>query len=269
MIRLFRGFIYIADDSWRIQGTDLYLTKNTGINLIDTLNITQQFIKVDSTYMPSNINFTFNGNVMGFKFDGYYLGVYNNYNLKPNFPENYFNGEILRIPKNVNQKDTTYWKVARPIPLNEEEKINYIRKDSIAKRKESKFYLDSLERVNNNFTTAKLLLTHYTINNRYERTYIKLDPVLTGLIYNTVEGFAINYGFTYTKEFEYNRKYNIRPEIRYGIANKTLTANISGNYFYDPVKKANVGLSFGSGIYDLNRYGTMNLLSNSLNYAPV
>ncbi|MEJ5964368.1 DUF5686 and carboxypeptidase regulatory-like domain-containing protein [Pedobacter immunditicola] len=261
----FRGYIYIADDNWRIQGTDLYLTKNTGINLIDTLNIIQQFTKVDSTYMPSNINFTFNGNVMGFKFDGYYLGVFNNYNLNPNFPDSYFNGEILKIPKNVNQKDTTYWNASRPIPLNLEEKINYIRKDSIAKRKESKFYLDSLERVNNNFTTAKLLLTHYTINNRYAQHSVKLDPVLKAFIYNTVEGFGINYGFTFTKEFEYNRKYSIRPEIRYGFASRTLTANISGDYYYDPVKKAHVSLSMGSGIYDLNRYGTMNLLSNTLN----
>jgi hypothetical protein len=123
---VFRGIIYIADDTWRIQGTELYLTKNTGINLVDTLKITQQFIKVDSTYMPSNINFTFNGNVMGFKFDGYYIGIYNNYNLNPKFPANYFKGEILKIPKNVNEKDTAYWAAARPIPLNLEEKIKTV-----------------------------------------------------------------------------------------------------------------------------------------------
>jgi hypothetical protein len=262
---VFRGYIYITEDNWRVQGTDLYLTKNTGINLIDTLNITQQFVKVEDAYMPSNINFTFNGNVMGFKFDGYYLGVFNNYNIHPNFPENYFKGEILRIPKNVNSKDTTYWTATRPIPLSPEEKRNYVRKDSIAKRKESKFYLDSLERVNNKFTTAKLLLTNYTINNRYENRYIKLDPVLKALFYNTVEGFGLNYGFTYTKEYEYNRRYSIRPEIRYGMANHTLTGNITADYLYDPVNKADVNLSFGSGVFDLNRYGTMNPLSNSLN----
>ncbi|MET3114257.1 hypothetical protein AAKU52_001991 [Pedobacter sp. CG_S7] len=262
---VFRGIIYIADDSWRIQGTELYLTKNTGINLVDTLNITQQFIKVDSTYMPSNINFTFNGNVMGFKFDGYYLGVYNNYNLRPNFPDNYFKGEILKIPKDVNDKDEAYWAAQRPIPLNLEEKSNYIRKDSISKRKESKYYLDSLERVNNNFTIPKLLLTNYTINNRYDKESLKLDPVLKAIFYNTVEGFGLKYGVTYLKEFEYKRKYSIRPEVRYGFANHTLTANLTGDYVYDPVHKANVNLSFGSGIYDLNRYVTMNLLSNTLN----
>lgn len=262
---VFRGVIYIAEDNWRVAGTELYLTKNTGINLVDTLNITQQFIKVDSTYMPSNINFTFNGNVMGFKFEGYYLGVYSSYNLRPNFPNNYFKGEILKIPKNVNDKDTAFWAAARPIPLTLEEKTNYVRKDSIAKRKESKWYLDSLERVNNNFTIPKLLLTSYTYNDRFNKRTIKFDPALKAIYYNTVEGFGLNYGLTYTKEFEYNRKYSVRPEIRYGFASKTATANISANYDYDPVKKANVSLSFGSGIYDLNPYGTMNLLSNTLN----
>jgi hypothetical protein len=262
---VFRGVIYIADDNWRIQGTELYLIKNSGINLIDTLNITQQFVKVQDAYMPSNINFTFNGNVMGFKFDGYYLGVYSNYNLQPNFPEDYFKGEILYIPKNANNKDTAYWSAARPIPLNMEEKRNYVRKDSIAKRQESKYYLDSVERANNNFTTAKLLLTNFTINDRYNKISYKLDPLLKAVYFNTVEGFGFKYGVTYTKNFEYNRKYSIRPEFRYGFANKTLTGNVSAVYDYDPVKRANVSLAFGSGVYDLNRYGTMSLLSNTLN----
>ncbi len=262
---VFRGIIYIADDNWRIQGTELYLTKNTGINLIDTLNIIQQFVKVKDAYMPSNINFTFNGNVMGFKFDGYYVGVYSDYDLQPNFPEDYFKGEILNIPKNANNKDTAYWAAARPIPLNLEEKRNYIRKDSIARRQQSKYYLDSVERANNNFTAPKFLLTHYTINDRFNKVSYKLDPLLKAVFFNTVEGFGFKYGVTYTKNFEYNRKYSIRPEFRYGFANKTLTGNISAIYDYDPVKKADVRLDFGSGIYDLNRYGTMSLLSNTLN----
>ncbi|WP_432708049.1 DUF5686 and carboxypeptidase regulatory-like domain-containing protein [Pedobacter sp.] len=262
---VFRGIIYIADDSWRIQGTDLYLTKNTGINLIDTLNISQQFIKVQDAYMPSNINFTFNGNVMGFKFEGYYLGVYSNYNLNPQFPENYFKGEILKIGETVNDKDSVYWTSTRPIPLTLEEKRNYTRKDSIEKRKESKYYLDSVERANNNITASKLLLTHYTFNNRYAQRSLKLDPILRSLFYNTVEGFGFSYGVTYTKEFENARRYIIRPEVRYGFANKILTGNISSSYIYDPVKRADVGLSFGSGIYDLNPFGTMTMLSNSLN----
>ncbi|MDB5019101.1 MAG: hypothetical protein JWQ28_228 [Pedobacter sp.] len=262
---VFRGIIYITDDSWRILGTELYLTKSTGVNLVDTLNITQQFIKVEKTYMPSNINFKFNGDVFGFKFEGYYLGVYNNYNLHPKFPKSFFNGELLAVPKTVNKKDSLYWANNRPIPLTDEERADYIRKDEIARRKLSKKYLDSMEHVSNNFTIGKLLLSNYSINDRYNKHYLKLDPVLKSLFYNTVEGFGFNYGATYLQELADYKSYTIRPEIRYGFANQTFSANILGTYIYDPQKRANVSLNFGSGIYDLNRYGTMTMISNSIN----
>jgi len=156
---VFRGIIYIADESWRIMGTDLYLTEQTGINFVDTLSIGQQFIKINEVYMPSSTKFQFNGKVLGFKFEGYFIGVFNNYNIKPNFPKNYFTSEILKVTKSVNKKDSLYWMNNRPIPLTDEERFDYKRKDSIALRKESKHYLDSLEKENNKFTVGKLILS--------------------------------------------------------------------------------------------------------------
>ena len=262
---VFRGIIYILEDSWRIYNTDLFLTKNAGINFIDTLTINQQFTKVKEVYMPTAINFQFNGNVLGFKFAGYYVGIYSNYNISPVFPKNFFNGEILKVTRLVNKKDSVYWNNNRPIPLTPDEKINYVVKDSIAKRKESKLYLDSLEKENNKFGIGKLLLKGYSINDRYDSVYISLDPVLRSLMYNTVEGLAIKYGVTYRKVFGDRRSYSIRPEFRYGFSNQKLTGNLSGNYFYDPLKRASVGASFGNGIFDLNNLGSMTQLGNSIN----
>lgn len=262
---VFRGIIYILEDSWRIYNTDLYLTKNAGINFIDTLSINQQFTKVQDTYMPTSINFQFNGNVLGFKFAGYYVGIYNNYDLSPVFPKNFFNGEILKVTEMVNKKDSLYWSNNRPIPLTPDEKTNYIKKDSISKRKESKSYLDSLEKDNNKFGLGKLLLNGYSINDRYDKKYYRFDPILRSLFYNTVEGFGFKYGVTYSKVFENRRTYSIRPEVRYGFANQKLTGSISGSYYYDPVKRASYGASFGNGIFDLNNQGSMTLLGNSIN----
>lgn len=262
---VFRGTIYIKDDTWHLTGADLYLTKNTGINLLDTLNITLQFQKTDQFYMPSNVHFQFNGNILGFKFEGYYIGVYSNYNLQPDFPRNYFNGEILKITKAVNKKDSLFWLENRPIPLTEEERRNYIRKDSLAVLKTSKKYLDSVDKVNNKFSAVKLVVTGYTTRNRYSHEKYSYDPLLRSVFYNTVEGFAIKYGVTYTKELEDKRFYTIRPELRYGFSNKFLTGNLSANYEYDPVKRANIRLRGGSGIYDLNNYGSMRLLGNTIN----
>ncbi len=262
---VFRGIIYITDDSWRLYNTDLYLVKNAGVNLIDTLNISQQFTKIQDVYMPTAINFQFNGKVLGFKFAGYYIGVYSNYNLSPNFPKNFFNGEILKVTELVNKKDSIYWKNNRPIPLTPDERLNYIKKDSIAKLKESKHYLDSVERENNKFGIGKFLLTGYSINNRFDKEYYYFDPIIQSVFYNTVEGFAVKYGVTYRKVFDNNRSYSIRPEIRYGFANKTFTGTLSGSYQYNVINRAVVGGSLGSGIFDLNNYGSMPLWGNSIN----
>lgn len=262
---VFRGYIYIIDESWRIYNADVYLTEKSGINFIDTLNINQQFTKVKDTYMPTNINFQFAGSVLGFKFAGYFVGVYSNYDLDPKFPKDRFNGEILKITKAVNKKDSLYWINNRPIPLTPDEQVNYIKKDSIAKRKESKVYLDSLEKENNEFKITKLLLRGYSKNDRYDKHYLNFDPVLKSIFYNTVEGFAIKYGVTYRQDFENRRSYSIRPELRYGFANKKLTGSLTGNYYYDPLKRASFGGSFGNGIFDLNNLGSMTPLGNTIN----
>ncbi|WP_316734491.1 DUF5686 and carboxypeptidase regulatory-like domain-containing protein [Pedobacter aquatilis] len=262
---VFRGIIYITDESWRIYNTDLYLTKNAGINFIDTLNINQQFTKVKDVYMPTSINFQFNGNVLGFKFAGYFVGIYSNYDVTPVFPKNFFSGEILKVTEMVNKKDSLYWTNNRPIPLTPDEKLNYTVKDSIAKRKESKVYLDSLEKDNNKFGLGKLLLNGYSINDRFHQEYYSFDPILKSIFYNTVEGFAIKYGFTYRKVFENRRTYSVRPEVRYGFANQKLTGSLTGSYFYDPLKRASIGASFGNGIFDLNNFGSMSQLGNTIN----
>ncbi|RDC55064.1 carboxypeptidase-like regulatory domain-containing protein [Pedobacter chinensis] len=262
---VFRGYIYILDESWRIYNTDVYLTEKAGINFIDTLNINQQFTKVENTYMPTAINFQFAGNVLGFKIEGYFVGIYSNYNLNPNFPKNFFSGEILKITEMVNKKDSSYWTNNRPIPLTPDEKLNYVKKDSIAKLKESKHYLDSLEKENNKFGIGKLLLRGYSKNDRYDKEYWSFDPVLKSIFYNTVEGFAIKYGVTYRKDFENRRSYSIRPEFRYGFANQKLTGSLTGNYYYNPLKRASIGGSFGNGIFDLNNLGSMTALGNTIN----
>ena len=183
---VFRGVIYIKDDSWHLVNADVYLSKDAGLNLIDTLKISQQFLGVEKTYMPSNINFQFNGNVLGFKFEGYNVGVYSNYNLQPEFPKGYFNGEILKVTKAVNKKDSLFWLNNRPIPLTSEESRDYVRKDSVAALKTSKKYLDSLESANNKFGIGKLLISGYTLNNRFEKKSLSFDPVLRAIFYNTL-----------------------------------------------------------------------------------
>ncbi len=52
----FEGYVYIQDDSWRLVGLDLYITKKANISLLDTLKISQQFMPVSNkAWMTSTI----------------------------------------------------------------------------------------------------------------------------------------------------------------------------------------------------------------------
>ncbi|MEJ5994612.1 DUF5686 and carboxypeptidase regulatory-like domain-containing protein [Pedobacter sp. Du54] len=261
----FRGVVYIADDSWRLMGTNLYLTEDAGINFVDTLNISQDFNKVENTYLPSTMKFQFKGNVFGFKFEGYYVSIFNNYNIHPNFPKKYFTAEILKITKAVNKKDSLYWMNNRPIPLTDEEKLDYRKKDSIALLKTTKPYLDSLEKANNKFGVGKFIVRGHNFNNRYAKTYIHLDALLSSVYYNTVEGLGLKYGASFGKTLDEQRSFSIRPQIRYGFSNHIFTANLTGTYLYNRLKRASVSGGFGSTIDDLNSYGTMSVRSNAIN----
>jgi hypothetical protein len=66
--------------------------------------------------MPAAVQFNFKGSVFGFKFGGYYQGIYNNYKINPTFPEGFFNGEVLRIDTAANIKTANYWVQIRRYP---------------------------------------------------------------------------------------------------------------------------------------------------------
>jgi hypothetical protein len=261
----YRGYIYIVEDSWRIHSTDFLMSKESNINLLDTLKINQTYIPVTrKVWMPSNVKLEFTGGFLGFRFGGYYVGVYSNYVLNPKLNPKDFK-EVVRITKDVNKKDSTYWSIARPIPLTVEETNNYVKKDSIAKRRESKPYLDSLDKVNNNLKFSKIFLGGYNPRNRFKKEFYHIDPLLLAIFFNTVEGFGINYGASYTKRIDTinNRSLILKGNIRYGFANKLFNANTSANI---PIgRKLSLNLSLGSDVLDLNDKGSLSSLENSIN----
>ena len=68
----FEGYIYIQDDSWRLVGLDLLITKKANISIADSIRINQQFVPVSSkAWMTSTIRFDFTGGLFGFNSTAY------------------------------------------------------------------------------------------------------------------------------------------------------------------------------------------------------
>ncbi len=262
----FKGNLYILEGDWRIYSVDLYLTNaDNGLNFIDTLKVSQQFIPIkDNIWQPVSVQYSFVGKVLGFHFGGYYNGIYNNYNLDPKFPDNYFTGEILHIDTAANSKDSTYWATKRPVPLTRQEARDYQEKDSIASLKHTKAYKDSLQHQNNRFLVIPYLIFGHNSSYKNGRDSVYLYPFIQTFFYNTVEGFGVNLEARYTHQLNDLKSYSITPDVRYGFSNKLFTANINGQYNYDPFHNAKFFGGFGSDLLDLNNVGTRSLYFNTL-----
>jgi hypothetical protein len=258
----FKGYIYIIEDSWRLQSLGLYITKKSSINFVDTLKVDQQFIPVTgNAWMPASLKFEFTGGFFGFKFGGYFISLYKDYDIAPKFDRSQF-AEVLRITKGVNKKDSAYWEQQRPIPLTDEEKTDYQKKAVLATKRESKPYLDSLDKVNNKFSVGKFLLGGYSHRNRYDHEYYNFNSLISSVAYNTVEGLSLGYGGSFTKQIDSvnNRYLRIYGKVRYGFSNKLF--NATGGVTM-PVGSATLNLAGGSDVIDLNNREPITSFMNS------
>ncbi|HZY36699.1 MAG TPA: DUF5686 and carboxypeptidase regulatory-like domain-containing protein [Mucilaginibacter sp.] len=247
----FQGYIYIIEDDWRLYGLNLFITKHQNINFVDTLRVNEQFIPVgQKVWMPSTVKFEFTGGLFGFKLGGYFISVFKDYDLAPTFTKKEF-AEVLRINRDVNKKDSLYWETERPVPLTEEEKTDYQKKAILARKRESKPYLDSLDRVNNKFKPIGWLLSGYRHYNRYNHEFYSLDPLPSSIRFNTVQGFSLDAGFNYRKRVDSTERrfFSFNTRAGYGFSDHILTGGAGINM---PLGDFNLGVSAGSEIIDLN-----------------
>jgi len=260
---LYKGDLYIIEGSWRIHSLNLVLDKDAGINLVDTLTIKQLFNPISpNCWLPGNIQLNFTAGLLGFRIAGYFIAFYENYHLLDSIDKKQFK-ETLHIAKGINEKDSAYWALNRPIPLSSEEKMDYQKKDSLQQRRSSKSYLDSLDRKNNRFKPTRFLLGGYGYRDRYRQSYFYAGAPASAFLFNTVEGLAINYPLSYSKQLDstLNRYLRIQGRIRYGFSNRHLNGNLGISF---PIQHHQLYLAGGSDVLDLNNRGSVSPLLNGV-----
>ncbi len=262
----FQGAIYILEGDWRIYSVDLLLTKKANdLNLVDTMAISQQYVPIQNNiWKPASVQYDYKGSVFGFNFEGYYIGVYNNYKFDIDAPPGYFNGEILKVDTAANVKPEAYWVANRPVPLTAQEARDFHKKDSLAVVHQSQTYLDSLQHKKNIFLLIPYMVFGYHASSMNNKDSLYVYPFLQTLFYNTVEGYGINLKVKYSKTFDDYRSISYSPAIRYGFADKQFNANMHIKYNYDPFNSGNFFVDFGTDVLDLNNVGTRSLYFNTL-----
>ncbi|MDY2587639.1 DUF5686 and carboxypeptidase regulatory-like domain-containing protein [Winogradskyella aquimaris] len=263
---VFAGTIYIVEDQWTLYAIELDITGTQArIPAADVISLKQSFSysERDSLWALISQSIDFKYGIFGIKGDGRFTAVYSNYEFNTNLSSKDFGAEIVSFENQANKKDSIFWKQIRPVPLTEEERTDYVKKDSIQTVRESITYLDSVDRAENKFKLGDVL--GYTYKNSYKKYSLGFDIPISGVQFNTVQGFTTQLNLFYTKQLdEFRRYFNANASIQYGFSDDRLRATASLTCKFNNINRRFLTLSGGVRAEQFNGSNPITPIGNTI-----
>ncbi|MBC9928758.1 DUF5686 and carboxypeptidase regulatory-like domain-containing protein [Chitinophaga qingshengii] len=232
---LFSGYIFITDGDWRIHSTDLILTGEYQLELMDTLRIRQTHVPVSGdVWRIKDQVLQLSIDKFGFRMGGNFVNVYSDYNLHPQFGPKYFDNTFLKYDSAFDKKEVPYWDSIRPVPLEEAEAKDYHEKDSTARANRLAAMkgntLDSLRKKQKPVKVMDVLWSgvnrklYFRRDSSIQFNTFHLKGLAQSLKYNTVEGLVLALEPRLQLNPGEEKQLKISPFVRYGLSNTHLNA---------------------------------------------
>ena len=266
---LFSGYINIVEDEWRIHSFQLLLTKESQMELVDSLQLEQIYRPVNKDVWAISSQVIYPSvKILGFDAYGSFINIYSDFNIGPQFDKKIFNSTILKYNDSSNKKSADYWEAARPVPLQADEVADYIRKDSLELVRKDPHYIDSLDKIRNKFNVPGAMLIGQTFFAETKRVSFSIRPITEQVSFNIVEGLVINTGATWIKRLDSSviskRSITVEPNLRYGFLNKHFNAHLKVIYTFGTRYASSVSLSGGKRVFQFNNNSPIGLRGNTL-----
>jgi len=189
---LFSGVITIVEDDWQLYSVDLSLTTQQQLELLDTLRLVQLYQRDNAgNWLIYNQVLYPAAKKFGFDAYGSFVNIYTDFQTQPQWSKRFFDRTILRYTEDANKRDEAYWESIRPVPLMQDERRDYVRKDSLERVRKDPRYIDSLNKVRNAFSISKLLLRGQPLYAKGEIARVSLNPVIEQINFNPAEGLVL------------------------------------------------------------------------------
>ncbi len=271
---LLEGTLYIVEGDWAIHSLSLTATKTANLETLDTLHIEQTFLPLKKdTWVVKNQLLYPTIDLFGFSISGYFITVYNDQKVNEPIPDTVFDNKIVsRYDENANKKDSTYWMENRPIPLQADEKKDYVVKDSLREKYRNPHYIDSMRRVDNRFRPGSIFLGGVSYNSRLYKNRFSTNAVInihSPLVsFNTVEGLVVSPKVWWDHRIDSFSRLNTVLAARYGFSNERF--NAIGRMTYHKDRKDwkgrwwELGAEVGRYVHQFNPSSTMEPLYNTI-----
>lgn len=205
----FNGNMYITQDTtYRIAKVNLNILKETNLNFVKDVQISQEFAQVDPnsdawTIVKDNIMVDYNLTKKGMGFFGKRKTIYGNHVFNEAKEDDRYEGENVVQASDYKKKDEAYWDSSRPVQLTQKEKDTY-------------HMIDTLQRVpafKRALNVVSFLLTGYTTVGP-----VDIGPVNSFYSFNAVEGFRPRLGGRTNTKF--HKKIQLEGYAAYGVKNR-------------------------------------------------
>ena len=261
---VFFGSIYIADNYFVLKQVDLFTRGgNVGIDLMDSLLVKQSFIQIDKfeKWMPLAQTMEFKAGFFGIKFEGSFLGMYNEYEMLDENEVIEDKKTVIEFDKLAGKKSNEYWDSLRPIKLTEGEMFDYKKRDSIAIVQEGRPYLDSMDRVSNEFKFINLF-TSYTYRNTF-RNYSFTGSLIGDLRFDAVQGFSVRPQVNFSKYWKASEnRFDVKVQPIYGFAEEKFRYYFESSWRHRGVKAYRIRFRTGHTADNYNTLEPITPLAN-------
>ncbi len=262
------GFVHIVDGFYNLAATELTLT-GMAIKqpVLDTLWVIQEYVPVQlpDKWLLLSQTTRYKFGFLGFKVAGFFNGVFSKYYLQAHYEDGFFTREAFKVEESALKRDSAYWENARPVPLTEEEKTDYVRKDSLSDIWESKAYRDSMDRINNRFKPFDLL-TGYTWQNTHKRIRAEWPPAVRWIQFNTVQGWLLNVNpeYQYYDSEKRSKYWRAVGTLNYGFSEQRFRGGLSVQRRFESIHYTELDLGGGVLAEQFDQERQITPLLNSL-----
>ncbi len=261
---VFSGYVYIVEDQWTFYAIELDITgvqaRIPPVEII-TLKQTFSYSDTDKIWALISQSLDFEYKIFGFKGDGRFTAVYSNYEFNPPLTKKDFGPELVSFEDKANKKDSLLNKL-RPVPLTSEELTDYIKKDSIRLVKESKLYMDSVDRVKNIFKLSNIF--SYTYQNSHKDISVGYS-LADKFSFNTVQGNVIGGSIFFRKNYDDFKRYlDANVDFNYGFSDERFRATGALTYKFNNTSRAFLTLSGGVETAQFNPSNPITNIGNTV-----
>ena len=173
----------------------------------------------------------------------------------------------MTVDSAANVRDTVFWEMMRPMPLNPEEMRSYQERDiRLADAPQQSDLLINERKSETPFKriTGRIISGHNFRLARQSGT-IRYHGLMSSQIgFNTVDGFYVGQKLTYTQNFPQQRRLTIVPDAAWAINREQPIWNVDIGLNYAPMRLGNANIKFGRTSADFNGNGYIHPFENAV-----